>query len=253
MVVSCRSGSVDAVLGLNRSQHLALLTKRLYHCLSDHSLLQLRGSMLALTLITLELETCCPDWLLLTMDLLRRAQINSSELIRSREFVARRLSSLRVSLPPNTVYIYRPLQAPLAAASPGTIITSTSSSSSSSAPPQTPTGAAEEEKEAGLPPQSSSSSSLSTDSSLPVLLSPHNDVHHRNRLKVVLRCKASAKRKVEDMEVDDFYDGIKRLYNEDVTATLTVQEGAIPVTGVLLSRQEGSSSPCPPLQEVGAS
>lgn len=74
------------------------------------------------------------------------------------------------------------------------------------------------------------------------------------------------------MEVDDFYDGIKRLYNEDITATTTVavQEGATPAMGaitttggggggglggcsVLLSRQEGSTSPCPPLQPVSAS
>lgn len=62
------------------------------------------------------------------------------------------------------------------------------------------------------------------------------------------------------MEVDDFYDGIKRLYNEDVTTT-AVQEGAaaggggggLGVCSVLLSRQEGSSTPCPPLQPVSAS
>lgn len=36
-------------------------------------------------------------------------QIDSSELIRSRELVARSLSTLRASLPPNTVYIYQPL------------------------------------------------------------------------------------------------------------------------------------------------
>lgn len=61
---------------------------------------------------------------------------------------------------------------------------------------------------------------------------------------------------VEEMEVDDFYDGIKRLYNEDVNTT-AVQEGAkTPIAGgggVLPARQEGSSSPCPPLQPASAS
>lgn len=70
--------------------------------------------------------------------------------------------------------------------------------------------------------------------------------------------------KVEEMEVDDFFDGIKRLYNEDATAA--VQEGAsaavtsgggggegLSVCSVLLSRQEGSTSPCPPLQPASAS
>lgn len=63
------------------------------------------------------------------------------------------------------------------------------------------------------------------------------------------------------MEVDDFFDGIKRLYNEDATAA--VQEGPsapsaggggenLSVCSVLLSRQEGSISPCPPLQPAGA-
>lgn len=33
--------------------------------------------MLALALITLELETCCPDWLALTIELLRKAQVLS--------------------------------------------------------------------------------------------------------------------------------------------------------------------------------
>lgn len=40
MVLSCRSGFLDSVLGVNRSQHLALLTRRLYHCLADHTLVQ---------------------------------------------------------------------------------------------------------------------------------------------------------------------------------------------------------------------
>lgn len=38
---------------------------------------QLKGSMLALALITLEMETCCPDWLALTIGLLRKAQVQT--------------------------------------------------------------------------------------------------------------------------------------------------------------------------------
>ncbi|KAG8010941.1 Cyclin-I [Nibea albiflora] len=273
MVLSCRSGFLDSMLGLNRSQHLGLLTRQLYHCLADHTLMQLRGSMLALALITLELENCCPDWLALTIDLLRKAQIDSSELIRSRELVARSLSTLRASLPPNTVYIYQPLQQDLTSSSctPG-IITSTTESSRDHAlaQPQTPAGG---EEGSQWPWGSVSSSSTSTNSNIPALLSPPKHLRKLNNLrKVTLRCKASAKRKVEEMEVDDFYDGIKRLYNEDITTTTAaVQEGATPAMGVitttgggggggglggcsvLLSRQEGSTSPCPPLQPVSAS
>ncbi|XP_029920595.1 cyclin-I isoform X2 [Myripristis murdjan] len=260
MVLSCRSRFLDAMLGMNRSQHLALLTQRLYHCLADHTLIQLRGSMLALALITLELETCCPDWLALTIDLLRRTQIDSCELIRCRELVARSLSTLRASLPPNTVYIYQP-PAPPAPPPRSTLGTTSSATDSSSdwplhaaapAQPHTPAGG-----EGSRPPR------------VPACgLQP-------GRLQTLrLRCKASAKRKVEEMEVDDFYDGIKRLYNEDFTAA-AIQEGATPalllggggggagggaevgggpgVCSVLLSRQEGSTSPCPPLQPVSAS
>uniref|UniRef100_UPI0037E80674 cyclin-I n=1 Tax=Semicossyphus pulcher TaxID=241346 RepID=UPI0037E80674 len=271
MVLSCRSGFLDSMLQLNRSQHLSMLTRRLYQVLADHTLVQLRGSMLALALITLELETCCPDWLALTIDLLRKAQIDSSELIRSRELVARSLSTPRASLPPNTVYIYQPLQSQTTLQPPDRdptlpsctlgIINSTSESSRDHAlvtasPDQLLTPAGREE------------GSQRTSTIIPALLSPTKHLRHLNQLqKVTLRCKASAKRKVEEMEVDDFFDGIKRLYNEDITTT-AVQEGATPAMGaittegeggglgvcsVLLTRQEGSSSPCPPLQPVSAS
>ncbi|XP_029986124.1 cyclin-I-like [Sphaeramia orbicularis] len=233
MVRSCRSGYLDAMLGMNRSKHLGVLTQRLYHCLSDHTLIQLRGSMLALALVTLELETCCPDWLVLTIDLLRKAQIDSSELIRSRELVARSLSTPRSAPPPNTVYIYRPLQALDHAPptpTPGTVTSSTESS--------------RDQVLAAAParPHSSASGEGSGDG-VPALVSPPTPVQRLR--KVTLRCKASTKRKVDEMEVDDFYDAIKRLYNEDVTTSTAaaIQEGALP---------DGGSSPCPPLQPISA-
>lgn len=59
MVLSCRSGFLDAMLGLNHSQHLALLTRRLYHCLADHTLLQVHKHLLTL-LCTL--NSSAPQW-----------------------------------------------------------------------------------------------------------------------------------------------------------------------------------------------
>ncbi|XP_016384183.1 cyclin-I-like [Sinocyclocheilus rhinocerous] len=56
-------------------------------------------------------------------------------------------------------------------------------------------------------------------------------------------CKSSAKRKVEHMEVDEYFDGIKRLYNEE-----SPQEGAPTCTAE--TQQNAGSSPCPPLQPV---
>ncbi|KAK5599705.1 hypothetical protein CRENBAI_017026 [Crenichthys baileyi] len=232
MVTSCHSGFLDSVSGLNRSQHLALLTRRLYTCLADHTLMQLRGSMLALALISLELETCCPDWLALTIDLLRKAQIDSSELIRSRELVARSLSTPRASLPPNTVYIYQPLQL----AVPGR------------PPTRCSLGTFETSRDQPALPQTAAAGEESTFSDTKA---PLNHLQ-----KVTLRCKASTKRKVEQMDVDDFYDGIKRLYNEDTTSA--IHEGATPAAGAIATGGgggvcKGSSSPCPPLQPVSAS
>uniref|UniRef100_A0A3B4E754 Cyclin-I n=1 Tax=Pygocentrus nattereri TaxID=42514 RepID=A0A3B4E754_PYGNA len=167
-VFSCKAVRLSGVLSaLDRSQHLALLTQELLHCLSHNALLPVRGSTLALALVTLQLEKLCPDWLAVTADLLRKAQIVSSELIGCRELVSRCLSTHTASLPPNTVYICQPLRPP--------------------------------------PPESCAS--------LP------------------LRRKPSTKRKVEQMDVDEYFDGIKRLYNED-------------------GPQEGGSSPCPALQPV---
>uniref|UniRef100_A0A3Q0S2M2 Cyclin-I n=1 Tax=Amphilophus citrinellus TaxID=61819 RepID=A0A3Q0S2M2_AMPCI len=219
MVLSCRSGFLDSMLGLNRSQHLALLTQRLYHCLADHTLIQLRGSMLALALFTLELETCCPDWLALTIELLRKAQIDSSELIRSRELVARSLSTLRASLPPNTIYIYQPLQPTPPCCTLGTFDFYI----------RLPKNKNEELEMSRIGGSVAAGSQL-----------------------ICLHAQ------VEEMEVDDFYDGIKRLYNEDVTtSTAAVQEGATTGGGGggggLPVQQEGSSSPCPPLQPASAS
>lgn len=61
-----------------------------------------------------------------------------------------------------------------------------------------------------------------------------------------LRRKPSAKRKVEQMDVDEYFDGIKRLYNEEELG------GGGGVTSGYQSI-EGESTPCPALQPVAVS
>ncbi|EHB09511.1 Cyclin-I [Heterocephalus glaber] len=174
--------------------------------------------MLALAMVSLEMEKLIPDWLPLTIELLQKAQMDSSQLIHCRELVAHHLSTLQSSLPLNSVYVYRPLKHTLVTCDKGVF---------------------------RLHPSFVSGPDFSKDNSKPEVpvRGPAAFCHH---LPAASGCKhTSAKRKVEEMEVDDFYDGIKRLYNEDNAA-----ENVASVCGTDLSRQEGHASPCPPLQPV---
>ncbi|XP_041882821.1 cyclin-I isoform X2 [Corvus kubaryi] len=150
--------------------------------------------------------------------------MDSSQLIHCRELVAHHLSTLQPSLLPNSVYVYSPLQQTLVTCNRGAFHRQPSSVpgpgfSKDNGRPEAPvTGTA--------------------------ALYPHLPAPGSG-------CKpGSAKRKVEEMEVDDFYDGIKRLYNEDLAPEAVALENMGSVCGADVSRQEGSVSPCPPLQPV---
>ncbi|KFQ34814.1 Cyclin-I, partial [Merops nubicus] len=208
VAVSNRPQLLTVLPKLSPSQHVAALTKQLRHCMACYQLLQFKGSMLALAIVSLELEKLLPDWLALIIELLQKAQMDSSQLIHCRELVAHHLSTLQSSLLPNPVYVYSPLQHTLVTCNRGAF---------------------------QCQPSSVPGPGISKDNGRPA---PSG-------------CKqASAKRKVEEMEVDDFYDGIKRLYNEEAAPEVVALESVGPVCGADVSRQEGSVSPCPPLQPV---
>lgn len=151
-------------------------------------------------------------------------QMDSSQLIHCRELVAHHLSTLQPSLLPNSVYVYSPLQQTLVTCNRGAFHRQSSSVpgpgfSKDNGRPEAPV--------------------TGTAALYPRLPAPASG------------CKpGSAKRKVEEMEVDDFYDGIKRLYNEDLAPEAVALENMGSVCGADVSRQEGSVSPCPPLQPV---
>ncbi|KAF4098191.1 hypothetical protein G5714_020221 [Onychostoma macrolepis] len=83
----------------------SLWTRQVQHCMACHQLWQFKGSMLALAIITLELERLTPDWFSVFTDLLRKAQIESTEFICCKEMVDEYLTGLELSLPTNAVYI----------------------------------------------------------------------------------------------------------------------------------------------------
>ncbi|KAM9517790.1 cyclin-I-like isoform 5-T6 [Salvelinus alpinus] len=185
MVLSCKPRFMVGLVGCNPSQHLSVLTQQLHYCLADSALLQplSRGVMLALAIITLELENICPDWLALTINLLRKAQIDSSQLIRCRELVSRHLSTQEASLPPNTVYIYQSLHHSL---DPDPCTRGRESNTTLPSPDTDPPAPFTAPRDRSL--------SWVSSTTLLQVHGPAKPNHHSHQ--VSLRCKQSAKRKV---------------------------------------------------------
>ncbi|KAL7853508.1 hypothetical protein AOLI_G00203520 [Acnodon oligacanthus] len=105
LLVSARPHLVLAAAQKSPCLQASLWTRQVQHCMACHQLWQFKGSTLALAIITLELERLMPDWFSFFSDLLRKAQIVSTEFICCRETVDEYLSSLELSLPTNAVYI----------------------------------------------------------------------------------------------------------------------------------------------------
>nr|XP_020660870.1 cyclin-I isoform X1 [Pogona vitticeps]XP_020660871.1 cyclin-I isoform X1 [Pogona vitticeps] len=225
VALSTRPQLLTTLPKMNPSQHVALLTKQLLHCLACYQLLQFKGSMLALAIVSLEVEKLIPDWLALIIELLQKAQMDSSQLIHCRELTARHLSTLQPSWLSNSVYVYSPLKHNLVSCHTGTF---------RSHPSSVPGPDSKDRFKPEVP----------TEGGAPALC---------RRRAAPSRCKqATAKRKVEEMEVDDFYDGIKRLYNEENApeGVVALEGKAISACSTDVSRQGGSISACPPLQPV---
>ncbi|XP_053559389.1 cyclin-I [Bombina bombina] len=222
MALTTNPELLDRLPEMNPSLHVALLTKQLLQCMASYELLQFKGSMLALAVLSLNMEMLLPDWLALTIKLLQTAQMDSSQLFHCRDVAARHLSPLLAPLPPNAVYVYCPLKQTLVTCNRGAFRFRPSPSSGP-----------------GVNQQGKSTPGARIKGTTVLY----------QRLAAPTGCKqASAKRKVEVMEVDEFYDGIKRLYNEDCTGEVM----GVEIVGCSggLSRQDVSISPCPQLQAV---
>ncbi|KAL4659740.1 cyclin-I-like [Arapaima gigas] len=85
--------------------HTPLWIRQVQHCMACHQLLQFKGSTLALAIITLELERFTPDWFSVLTDLLKRAQVQSRELIRCKEIADEHLSCQELYSSPNALYV----------------------------------------------------------------------------------------------------------------------------------------------------
>uniref|UniRef100_H0WRK2 Cyclin I n=1 Tax=Otolemur garnettii TaxID=30611 RepID=H0WRK2_OTOGA len=218
IAVSTRPQLLFSLPKQSKCEFLLLLEQMTSECLLIWSLTFFNNQLQIQNLSSREIYIRKRDWYIISKKMTVQAQMDSSQLIHCRELVAHHLSTLQSSLPLNSVYVYRPLKHTLVTCDKGVFRLHSSS----------------------VP-----GPNISKDNSKPEV-PVRGTAAFYHQLPAASGCKhTSAKRKVEEMEVDDFYDGIKRLYNED-----NASENVGSVCGTDLSRQEGHASPCPPLQPV---
>ncbi|XP_070552918.1 cyclin-I-like [Ptychodera flava] len=186
--------------------HRQILTQRLQQCVTSHSLVKFRGSVLALALISLDLECLLPDWLSILIMMQRVIQTDNNQVIRCREAITTYLSSQ-----PGTGYITQ-------------------------------------QKHQQIQQQDQQQVKIKMPSSFGSAF--HSAQYHRHR------AKKPNKRKVEQIEVDEIYDSIKRLYNDDNSQDVVM--ASAPSTPVSCSHQHRHDedgpvvATCTPMQIVEA-
>ncbi|XP_041357321.1 cyclin-I-like [Gigantopelta aegis] len=79
---------LDALSNMTPSDHLALLTRKLFTCLCNHEVQRIRPATVVLSLLSLELEQILPSWLPTIAVLQSMTKVKNEDLIRCREMIA---------------------------------------------------------------------------------------------------------------------------------------------------------------------
>ncbi|XP_067899936.1 cyclin-I [Heterodontus francisci] len=213
MVMSSRPHLLDQWPQMKPSLHAALLTRQLQHCMACHQLLQFRGSTLALAIISLEAERLIPDWLVVTTDLLKKAQVHSfSDFIFCKNIVAQHLLPPTVASASNIVYIFDPVNSGLVRQERGRMLYSRS-------------------RECDLQSQSPTRGELWCSQPAPINSS-------------------AAPVKASEVGANAIYNGIRCPYSDCLTADAVGISGKGTGSGTAAPQLAENLSPCPPLQPV---
>lgn len=90
------------------AQHLHKLIEKLEDCMCNYKFTQFKGSVLAMSLLSLELEKMLPwDWLMTTIRLQQLTQVNQTELIRCRELITQTFDKETVTLQQPTSPVFK--------------------------------------------------------------------------------------------------------------------------------------------------